>query len=293
MEYVYCKCECGCTNQIPSYNITGLCLFCYRNHRNFKKIPLVSVIIPTLSSRKNELKRAILSVVNQTYPDIEIIIERGGKNVQDARNIAVDKSNGKYIAFLDDDDEFYPTKIEKQVKYMESHINCPLCITWGDDNRFGTFHQYQPKEWWNFNDLIRGFNITCTSGFMVRRGLYDLIGGMDDTLVDSHEYDLALRLSRYSRIYCIQESLVRFNNASDGNWSSDYGRKIKGMFQFTRKYGCHYNIIRWLKTTLCFTLFFIATIDPRPIEKLFTLTKMKMERVDVLKNPTLFERFKA
>lgn len=242
--------------------------------------PLVSVIIPTLSSRKKELKKAIQSVENQTYSNIEIIIESGGKNVQDARNIAVDRSKGKYIAFLDDDDEFYPSKIEKQVEFMEYHIYCPLCITFADDYRFGIYHQYQPKEWWDFKDLIRGFNITCTSAFMVRRCIYDLIGGMDDNLVDSHEYDLAIRLSCYSRIYCIQESLVKFNMANDGNWSGDYGRKIKGMFQFIEKYRKYFTIKRWLKTTLCFVLFYIAIIDHKPIEKIFTLTKMKQERID-------------
>ncbi|GAH62261.1 unnamed protein product, partial [marine sediment metagenome] len=204
-----------------------------------KKDELVSVIIPTLPSRKKELKRAIQSVQKQTYSNIEIIIESGGKNVMDARNIAVAKSKGKYIAFLDDDDEFYPTKIEKQVKFMESHINCPLCITFADDYRFGNhlYHQYQPKEWHNFKDLISGFNITCTSAFMVRRATYDLIGGMDDTLLGSEEYDLAIRLSRYSRIYCIQESLVKFNKANDGNRSCDYSNKIKDMIVFARKHG--------------------------------------------------------
>lgn len=255
--------------------------------------PLVSIIIPTLLIRKKQLEKAIQSVEKQTYLDIEIIVESGGKNVQDARNIAVARSKGKYIAFLDDDDVFYSTKIEKQVKFMELHPSCPLCISWGDDYRFGIYHQYQPKEWWNFKDLIKGFNITCTSAFFVRREVYDLIGGMDVSLVDSHEYDLALRLSKFSNIYCIQESLVRFDVAIDGNWSSDYARKIKGMFQFTQKYGHYYTITRWLKTTLCFMLFYIAIINPIPIEKIFTLTKMKTERVDKINNPTLFRRFKA
>lgn len=257
------------------------------------KQPLVSVIIPTLLSRKKQLKKAIQSVKKQTYSNIEIIIESGGKNVQNARNIAVDRSKGKYIAFLDDDDEFYPTKIEKQFKFMESHLNCPLCISWGDDYRFGIYHQYQPKEWWSFKDLISGFNITCTSAFMVRRTTYDLVGGMDDMLVDSHEYDLAIRLSCFSKIYCIQESLVRFNNAIDGNWSDNYGRKITGMIQFIEKYGSYFGIKRWLKTVACFILFYIATINPKPTEKIFTFTKMKQERIDQSNDISLFGRFKA
>lgn len=107
---------------------------------------LVSIIIPTYK-RSNMIENAIKSVLNQTYKNIEIIViddnannplERektsniikkyeGIKYIQNknnlggalTRNEGIINSNGKYIAFLDDDDIFYPTKIEKQMSLIK------------------------------------------------------------------------------------------------------------------------------------------------------------------------------
>jgi glycosyltransferase involved in cell wall biosynthesis len=232
----------------------------YNNVKEAEK-PLVSVIIPTLKSRNMELERAVHSIKKQTYEHIEIIIEEGGRNPQEARNIAVRKSRGKYLAFMNDDDQWYPTKIEKQVAYMESHDECTLCITWGDDYKFGFYHLIKPKPHWTFKELIAGFNISCTSAFLCRRSSFYAVGGMDEGLDDLHEYDLALKLSCIGTVYCIQESLVRFcqilDNVKmcDDNWSADFEKKIRGMFQFVRKWGHCFDTKRWVKTALCFCLF--------------------------------------
>jgi hypothetical protein len=37
MKFITCICSCGCKNEIPNYNVTGLCLHCYRDHRNLKE----------------------------------------------------------------------------------------------------------------------------------------------------------------------------------------------------------------------------------------------------------------
>lgn len=113
--------------------------------------PLVSVIIPTYK-RVDFLERAIKSVLNQTYRNIEIIVvddndpdtkyrietfklmrsymssysnikyimleKNSGGCV--ARNTGIKESKGKYVNFLDDDDIFYPEKIEKQVTKFEN-----------------------------------------------------------------------------------------------------------------------------------------------------------------------------
>ena len=98
---------------------------------------LVSVIIPTYN-RLELLKRAIESVKNQSYSNIEIIIIDGSTNNETQlflehnnqltyiknksnhsnvlRNIGINTSNGELLAFLDDDDTWECTKIEKQVK---------------------------------------------------------------------------------------------------------------------------------------------------------------------------------
>ena len=110
--------------------------------------PIVSVIIPTYN-RYEYLLRAIESVYNQTYKNIEVIIINDGstnkeykelaslksgvtvinlpKNQKEIhgfgpgniRNFGLEKSNGKYIAFLDDDDYWLESKLEIQIDILE------------------------------------------------------------------------------------------------------------------------------------------------------------------------------
>ena len=101
----------------------------------------VSVIIPFYSG-KEWLKEALYSVFNQTFKDFEVILVNDGskEDISDvieqydgciryfkqenqgpaaARNLAITKTTGKYIAFEDSDDIWFPEKLEKQVAFME------------------------------------------------------------------------------------------------------------------------------------------------------------------------------
>lgn len=113
--------------------------------------PLVSVVMPTCK-RAHFLKRAIDSVLNQTYGNVEVIvvddnaddIESRNSTVETlkeyesnesikyvlpdrklggglARNAGINVASGEYIAFLDDDDAFEEPKIEAQLKFMMMH----------------------------------------------------------------------------------------------------------------------------------------------------------------------------
>lgn len=107
---------------------------------NKNKNPLVSVIIPFYSN-KEWLQEAVMSVVNQSYKNLEIIIINDGspENIKDievlddqririihkknggpssARNKGIKKANGIYIAFLDSDDIWVENKIYEQVSFM-------------------------------------------------------------------------------------------------------------------------------------------------------------------------------
>lgn len=120
---------------------------------------LISVIIPTSDSRSRYLKRAIESVEEQDYRNLEIIVVIDGKSEEskklitnlnltlsiriiethdrvggsEARNIGVREANGDLIALLDDDDEWYKDKIASQIKLMEkkgiSEHDDFLCFT--------------------------------------------------------------------------------------------------------------------------------------------------------------------
>lgn len=116
---------------------------------------IVSVIMPTYNTGKL-LFGSINSVLNQTYSNIELLIvddcssdEETKRILNDfsqkdcrvnvtylksnhgpsyARNIAIEKATGRYIAFCDSDDKWHPEKIEKQIDLMEKK-NCALCCS--------------------------------------------------------------------------------------------------------------------------------------------------------------------
>ena len=112
-----------------------------------KSNPLVSVVIPVHNGEKY-IKESIDSCLEQTYKNIEVIVvddksedrtleilkgygdkikvipiekQNGLGNVI---NIGIRKAQGKYIARMDADDIMYPTRIEKQIEYLESNPNC-------------------------------------------------------------------------------------------------------------------------------------------------------------------------
>ena len=117
-------------------------------------MPEISVIIPTFNYGKY-IERAIDSILTQTYQDFEIIVVDDGstdntkeiirskksdkiryfyqenKGAPAARNKGIVESKGKYIAFLDADDEWLPTKLEKQVdKFQKSSNKVALIYGW-------------------------------------------------------------------------------------------------------------------------------------------------------------------
>jgi glycosyltransferase involved in cell wall biosynthesis len=105
--------------------------------------PSVSVVIPTYN-RARTIERAIDSVLAQTFQDFEVIVVDDGsqdetkgvlsrfgdrirliiqenRGVSAARNTGIQAAHGKWIAFLDSDDEWHPAKLEKQMECLQKH----------------------------------------------------------------------------------------------------------------------------------------------------------------------------
>ena len=222
-------------------------------------LPLVSTVIPTIKGREKLLKRACISVEKQTYPNIETIVVKEGLPAPEQRNIGIERSNGEFVAFLDDDDEWLPEKIEKQMALMIQHPQCPLVICHSLDLRFGKHRISSPPNIIKHRSLIRSFNLSSTSSYLCRKKHIDIVGGFDTSFRSAQEYDLALQLSIIGDglVRCVPKVLM-IQHSSIDQISENWRRKIEGIMDIYKKYNHEYRMIDHAKTVGLLIFFFLG-----------------------------------
>ena len=200
--------------------------------------PKVTAIITT-HNRLPLLKRAIDSVIDQTYSNIELIVvsdnstdgtveycngrndfqfigipasESKGGNY--ARNLGIKAARGEYVAFLDDDDYWLPTKVKKQMALMESKqcdlVYCGQRIeTLSLDGQI-KYSDSLPEEMWcgNVKDIILTKIVTTTSAILVKKSALLEVGLFDENLRFWQEYELTIRLAQRSPFFFVNEPLL-------------------------------------------------------------------------------------
>ncbi|WP_082222532.1 glycosyltransferase family 2 protein [Halorubrum halophilum] len=195
--------------------------------------PLVSVVIPTYN-RPKMLNQAVESALNQTYSNIEILIvddgspqqpgiadrqdnqvkyirlkENHGANV--ARNLGIEKSNGRYIAFLDDDDRWESTKIKKQVDELRQNPSVQVVYTgqrFIDKNR-NEIRSLIPTETGNVQQyLFSGGVIGGFSAVIVEKDVIASVGKPDPDLPIMQDREWWIRLSSVTHFASVPEPLV-------------------------------------------------------------------------------------
>ncbi len=228
-------------------------------------MPKVSVIIPT-HNRAEFLRAAVISVLNQTFQNFEIIIVDDASQDQTAavirsftdrrikyirhetsrgqgatRNAGLRCALGEYIALLDDDDEWMPQKLEKQVAVLDRSpsnvgmVYTGVCRIDVFTNR--VINRVIPRKRGSvFRDLCEKNWIGGCSSVVLRRGCFQKIGLFDESLAAQADYDLWLRIAREFDIECIREPLVLYAVHGD-RISTNYESVIQGMEAQLRKYG--------------------------------------------------------
>lgn len=247
------------------------------------KQPLVSVVIPTIPKRKQLLDRALRSVHDQTYKNIEIIVVNEGKPSNVQRNIGIERSHGEYIAFLDDDDYWMPTKIEQQINALQQHPDCVFSVCYSYDMRFNHERVNRPPEHITHGMLIKSFNLSSTSAFLIQRKVLIMIyfdDGyyFDEELPASQEYDLAIRLSKHGGAYCVPQVLIK-QYASENQISENWGKKIQGVLGIFRKHHEEYTTLDYLKTIGVLGLFTLGYVFGNKIYRIIIPVKEIYEDV--------------
>ena len=199
--------------------------------------PRVSVIITT-HNRATLLPRAVHSVLAQTYGDYEIIVVDDGSSddtqaviadfedqrirsvrrnrsggASAARNTGISKSRGEYIAFLDDDDEWTPTKLERQVAILDSSPpTVAMVYGWVDfvDDLTGDVSHREriTMEGDVFDSLVAMRTPGPTSVLMVRTSVAGEIDGFDESLPRHNDIDFICRISKQYHVALLPEVVL-------------------------------------------------------------------------------------
>ena len=212
------------------------------------KKPLVSVIIPTYN-RGWVVQEAIDSVLDQDFRDYELIVVDDGSNdntreilesygkaitvlqqsnrgVSAARNRGIAEAAGRLIAFLDSDDLWLPGKLTTQVKFFEENADAVINQTQEIWIRNGA--RVNPKKRHHkFSGMIfersLALCLVSPSAVMIKKSLFDAVGGFDEDLPACEDYDLWLRISCRYPAHLIDFPLIIKRGGHDDQLSKAAG----------------------------------------------------------------------
>lgn len=223
----------------------------------------VSVVIPTFNCL-TYLPKAVESVLSQDYKDIEIIIvndnsddgsaeylEQISKNnpsikvittdglgAAAARNIAIELSEGQYVAFLDADDYWYPGKIAAQLAVHQENTNIGMTFT-----NYDHFNESYKKiidcfSYWNqFRGLhgsvffinnplneIFAHNLIGTSTVMIKKSVFNKVGLFNTKMTYCEDWQLWLKVCEHFDVAVLPKTYAGYLMRSDSITQTDSKR---------------------------------------------------------------------
>ena len=194
----------------------------------------ISVIIPTYN-RKETLKRAIQSVLIQSYTPYEIIVIDDGSDdgtkewlkdnfpnvkyiyqmnsgVSSARNKGIKFARGDWIALLDSDDEWLPSKLKDQANEIELNPAAKFLHTneiWIRNGvRVNQMKKHKKYGGYIFEKCLDMCRISPSS-VLIKKDIFDEIGMFDETLKVCEDYDLWLRFASKYQVHFLDQPLIK------------------------------------------------------------------------------------
>lgn len=232
----------------------------------------ISVLMSACNEKESYLKRAIESILHQTFSNFEFIIVNDGSAekkcgkileeyakkdsrivlIKNEKNLGLTKSlnkgisvaKGEYIARIDSDDIADIYRLEKQLKFMENNQTCVLCGSWSyiinknaniiGEKKFFTDYKKIKKN-------LLYFNFFTHSSLFFRKNIIEKLGGYNEKIKKAQDYDLILKISAKYQVENIPEFLC-FNRSHCGSITSETKKKqewyaIKARWNAIWKYG--------------------------------------------------------
>ncbi|HKB04906.1 MAG TPA: glycosyltransferase [Gemmataceae bacterium] len=222
--------------------------------------PVVSVVVATRNYGRY-LAGALRSVLDQTWPDLEVVViddgstddtpeavrpfltdprvryhRTDGLGQSRAKNLGIQLSRAPLVAFLDGDDEWLPTKVERQLPMFD---NPAVGVVYSRRTVIDADGHDLPTP---AGALVRGQvyddllvrNPVCFSSVVVRRSVFDAVGPFDPALPLSIDYDLWLRVARHFEFDYVDEPLVRYRTGH-GNLSSRIAERLTAVLSILRR----------------------------------------------------------
>lgn len=233
-------------------------------------LPLVTAVVTTYQ-RFDDAKRAIQSVVAQSYQPLEILVVEDGtdsgiqawldsqqfaqvryirhadnRGLAAARNTGWRAARGVYVAYLDDDDLWKPQRIERQMALIcglpEPERQRVAVVTCGTEMHFphnGRVSVRMPRNDGNLRRAImRTGPSTPSSSFLFRRDALERVEGFDEALSSSIDHDIwmTLAVADYETRFVPEALVVHFDRFGRDTAMGATSRRIRGVQQYVEKW---------------------------------------------------------
>ena len=229
---------------------------------------LVSAIITTHNRPPETVLRAVNSVLSQTYENMELIVVddstseyshrqdventvRGAsdrilyikhptsRGANAARNTGLAYAKGYYVAFLDDDDEWSPNKIEEQLMgFTDNTIALVYCGMVIIDEKHNKRYEYNSS--FNkgnvYKELLKENFIGSTSNPLIKRECIDRVGHFDIGFESAQDYDLWLRLAKKYPVSYVEKPLLNYHSHDNERISTNLDKQISGKEYINEKF---------------------------------------------------------
>lgn len=222
--------------------------------------PLVTVAICTYG-RADLLPRAIRSVLAQTHTNLELIVVNDAspdhtaevlagfddprlrvitndpnRGLPGSRNVAIDHATGTYVAFLDDDDEFAPTKLARQVAAFDSvsdRVGAIWCFQRWEGPGGTTSRRIVLRG--DVLERVRMTDVMMMQPLLVRRSVFETTGPFDPQLTHYEDFDWTFRLAKHFELETVEEDLVIMHD-TPGSMSKNIEAHVRSARYVLAKY---------------------------------------------------------